>query len=641
MSRYETVVDVIYNTQEKFGNRDYLKHRVNDEFVAITYNDFVLLMEYMALALHDIGVKKGDKVGIISDNMYQWLVADMGVLLLGASDVPRGSDSTANEILYILKHSDSRFTFVENAEQAEKIISIHKNTPGIKHIFMLTGEPSDVKTRLPKGVSISTYNQLIDSGKKMYESNKELLVKSRAAIDPDDVATIIYTSGTTGNPKGVMLTHKNIMHNVKNVPGKVLKVSERDRFLSVLPVWHVFERTIEYIIMNSGGFMAYSKPTARYLLPDLAEIKPTYMVSVPRIWEAVYNGVLNKVKSGSAVKRGLFAFFSTIGISSVKLKKIVTLQEPVFKRRFFLFSFIRWGFALDAWLFLVPLNFLGKVLVFNKIKAKTGGKLRGPISGGGALPPFVDNFFAAVGVEILEGYGMTETAPVISCRSTNRKVSNTVGKPIPNTEVMIADENGKPLKKQQEKGLIHVKGDLVMSGYYKEPEKTKAIINSEGWLNTGDLGRLTVTGEIQITGRAKDTIVLTGGENIEPAPIEGKILEDPLVAQVLVVGQDKKNLGALIVPAAENLEDLAKGMGITYSGLDDLCKNSKIIDAYDAVLKSKISKKNGFKDFERITCFALIPDMFEVGKELTHSLKMKRNVISDKYGKTINSMYNR
>jgi long-chain acyl-CoA synthetase len=251
----------------------------------------------------------------------------------------------------------------------------------------------------------------------------------------------------------------------------------------------------------------------------------------------------------------------------------------------------------------------------------------------------LNTFFLAVGIEILEGWGMTETSPVIGVRTFERLVLRTVGPPAPGVELMIGDENWNPLKNQSEKGIVYIRGDNVMAGYYKEPEKTKATISKDGWLNTGDLGRMTITGELQLTGRAKDTIVLVGGENVEPAPIEDKALEDPMISQLMIVGQDKKVLGALIIPSEDELYDFAKKNNIEYKDLNDLITKQEILDEVKNRIKAKVNTKNGFRDYERITFITLLPKPFEVGKELTHSLKVKRNVVADIYKKEIDKMF--
>ncbi len=635
----KTLVEIMYASRDKLGDKTFLQYRGSDnKFISISYNSFVEMVEYLSGTLYEYGLRKGDRVGIISDNMYKWLIADMAILSLGAADVPRGSDSTPSEVSYILSHSESKFCFTESPKTADMVLSTIQLTPSIKRIFLFTGNKDEITEKIPQDIIVETFDELLEKGKSLFNKNKTDIEKTRNVISSDDLVTLIYTSGTTGTPKGVMLLNKNIMHNLHVLPD-ILPVNYKDRWVSILPVWHVFERTVEYCVMITGGSMAYSKPTAKHLLPDLAEIRPTFMVSVPRVWQSVYNGVISKIDKGSAVSRTLFYGFIKIGGAFVHLKKIFLNQMPRYKKDNPIIAFLKMLLSLTGLIYLLPLFLLGDLLVFRKVRAKTGGKLKGPISGGGALPPHVDNFFAVIGVEILEGYGLTETSPVVGVRTFPRKVPTTIGRPIPGCQLMIGDDKFQPINSQQEKGIVYIKGDLVMGGYYKSPDKTAEVINSEGWFNSGDLGMITVTGELHLCGRAKDTIVLIGGENIEPEPIEAKLLEDQMINQVIVAGQDQKVLSALICPNEERLFDYAKQNGIEYISKNDLIKNPKIVAEYDRICKTQTSTKNGFKSYEKIQFITLLEDNFEVGKEITNSLKLKRNVIFEKYKKEIERMY--
>jgi long-chain acyl-CoA synthetase len=281
---------------------------------------------------------------------------------------------------------------------------------------------------------------------------------------------------------------------------------------------------------------------------------------------------------------------------------------------------------------------LGEKLVYDKIREKTGGELKAGISGGGALPGHVDDFFAGVGITVLEGYGLTETSPIVAVRTFERPVPYTVGRLLPEVEVRIVDESGAELPRGA-KGIIMVRGPLVMKGYYRNKQATDQVLGPDGWLNTGDLGRLTLDGELQITGRAKDTIVLLGGENVEPLPIEQKLSECALVRQAMIVGQDRKKLGALIVPDFESLKAFAEAENIPYASIEALIEDERVIDAYRQEIRGLISHKNGFKTNELLTSFKLLPREFEIGKELTHTLKMKRNLIAEKFKEYIDAMY--
>lgn len=632
----KTIVDLLYYAEDKFNNKIFIKHQEIDNKPDYTYTQFLNNVKYLSASLYDLGIHKGAKVGIISDNMVQWLISDFAILSLGAVDVPRGSDTSADEISYILDHSDSIACITENVEQAEKVLSKIKEIPNLKKIILLTGELSEIKNKDKYDIDFYHFENLITEGKEKYNKNEDALKFLKKSLKEDDLATMVYTSGTTGKPKGVMLLHKNIVCDTKYMM-QILPVSEKDRWVSVLPVWHIYERTVEYCIVATCGLMSYAKPTAKHLIPALQSIRPTYMVSVPRIWESVYNGIMIQLNSGSKVKKGLFQFFLKIGKIQNSSWKAFKGYEAYFEKKSFLFYLSRrfLSFLLMIIFFLPDL--LGYILVFSKIRKKMGSKLQNPISGAGKLPDYLDDFFSALKINILEGYGMTETSPVICVRTQKTLVSRTVGRPLPNVSVMIGDDNWNPLENQHEKGVIYVKGDIVMQGYYKSPEMTSKVLRNE-WLNTGDLGRMSYTGELQIVGRAKETIVLTGGENVEPEPIEGKLLESEYINSVIAVGQDCKYISVLIVPAFEKLEEFASENEIKYENLSDLFNDSKIITLYKNIIKEQISEKNGFRAFEKVKNFALLEKTFDVGDELTQTLKMKRNVIMDRYIDIINKL---
>jgi len=631
-----TLNEMIMESAEKFSELPALKIREGEIFKPISYRKLYEIIQKLGTGLIDLGVKKDDRIGLISDNRFEWIMCDLAILGTGACDVPRGSDTTPQEIEYILRHSEVETVFVEDKNQLEKIYAIGENLPALKNLILISSE----KETDPQNYSlmnIYTMDGLIKKGEELIAGGDRRFLNTSKAVKPDDVATIIYTSGTTGEPKGVMLTHQNIMHNVRNGPRSV-PITKGDRFLSILPAWHSFERTCEYILLYVGASNAYSKPTAQVLLKDFETEKPNYIVSVPRIWEALYNAIHYKISKESAIKRGIFHFFVKTGIryhkSRMRYKGLLPYYRP--KKMFERMGEVLVS-ATRAFL-LKPVIAVGDRLVYSKIREKTGGCLLAGISGGGALQSHVDDFFAGVRLRVLEGYGLTETSPIVAVRTFERPVPYTVGPLLEEVQVKIVDERGKKLPPGQ-KGIIMVKGPLVMKGYYRDPETTKKVITHDGWLNTGDLGRMTYEGELQITGRAKDTIVLLGGENIEPLPIEQKLTESIFIYQVMVVGQDKKTLGALIVPDFEKLEIYARNTGIEYASRDELLEHPTVKNLYRTEIKSLISPKNGFRAVEYIPTFSLLSREFEIGRELTQTLKIRRNIIADAYGEHIASMY--
>ncbi|TET07560.1 MAG: long-chain fatty acid--CoA ligase, partial [Candidatus Atribacteria bacterium] len=456
---------------------------------------------------------------------------------------------------------------------------------------------------------------------------------SKTAL-PEDLVTIIYTSGTTADPKGVMLTNSNFIHNIRVTP-PTQKLNKEDRYLSILPSWHIFERIAEYIALSTGASTAYSKPFKQVLLPDLKAEKPTVICSVPRIWESVYKGVMDNVKKGSALQKTIFNWAIGIGGEYKKAEGILNNTLPLFDQTDYTpeeitqakktVKSLGWKYRL------------GNKLVFKKIREVTGGELRFAISGGGALLETVDLFFNTVGIVVCEGYGLTETSPVLTARNPENYIMFTVGPPLPEVEIKIVDKDNYDKELPNgEVGIVLTKGLMVMKGYYKNEEKTKEVIKN-GWFNTGDLGKKTYNGKyLQLVGRIKDTIVLRGGENIEPHPLEDRLKECDYINMVIIVGQDKSRLGALIVPDFEALKIYTEKEDIKYKNIDELINHPKVISLFQKEQKRLISKEHGFTPYETVMGIALLPHEFtmEAG-EMTETLKMKRFEIHNKYKEEI------
>ncbi len=605
----------------------------DSDFKPIKYKELYEIVSQLGAGLLALGAKRGDHIGIMSDNRKEWLICDLAILGIGAADVPRGSDSTADEMQYILNHADCTITFAENERQLEKIESKLNKIPNLKTIIIMDSEFTKENKKNSK-IQIYTFEEIMEKGKEKLAKDPNAFERELNEGKNSDLATIIYTSGTTGEPKGVMLSHNNFLHQVKQIP-KILDIKPGDIWLSILPAWHSFERIIEYVIIGSATAIAYSKPVGKIMLNDMATIKPAFMASVPRIWEGVRSAIYRKIKNESPIKRGIFYFFVSIGMTHAMLSYMFRGLLPQFKKRY---RAVDITLSIIPLIVLTPLKLLGDILVFKKLRMLLGGKFKAGISGGGALPEYVDKFFAAAGILLLEGYGLTETAPVISVRIQKKPVFGTVGPLLDGTEARILDENMNVLPPGQ-KGILYVKGPQVMLGYYKRPDATKEVLSEDGWLNTGDLAMMTHKGEIKIIGRVKDTIVLLGGENIEPDPIEGKILQSEYIDQVIVLGQDQKFLAALIVPNFDAIEKYAIDNDISYVDRTDLIDSAEINELIYEEINNRINQQTGFKPFERVYRIKLLPKPFEVGKELTHTLKMKRNVINEIYRKEIKELF--
>lgn len=627
---FPTLPQVYAGAADRFGDLPaFARKGASGKFEATSFRELYEQGLDLATSLIKLGVKARDHVGLISDNRLEWILSDYGILLAGAADVPRGTDITDDELVYILNHADVRIVFVENLTTLEKVQRCHSRLKRVEKIVLMSpaGEA-------PKGVL--RLEDLISSGAAM-RAGGDTSAKERAAnVEPGDLFTIIYTSGTTGTPKGVQLTHANICSQIEHLP---FDIAPGDRTLSILPIWHSYERVFEMVAIAMGACTHYT--SLRAIGEDLKVVRPTLMASAPRLWESLYQKILSNVKAASPLKRALFHAAYACARNVHRAERFFLGQELDMTGRGLLESLGLAAKRAAGWLVCVIPNHLLDGLVLAKLRQIVGGKFRGTISGGGALQPHVDEFFNFIGIPVLEGYGLTETSPVLAVRTWKNLVIGTVGHPFPATEIRIVDlQTGKTLypnrlsrgRGRGLRGEIHVKGPQVMQGYYKDPEGTARVMR-DGWLNTGDIGMVTFNECLKILGRSKDTIVLLSGENIEPVPIEAKLVASPLIDHCMVVGQDQKSLGALIVPSAE---------GFRAHGISNPAEILNREDAHrlmDAEIRRVVSAEAGFKPFERITTWRFVPKPFEVGDEMTNTFKLKRHIITERYAALIAEMY--
>ena len=621
-----TVAKVFQEVSRIHHDKPAIKFKKGDSYESVTFSELYGLVRELGTGLRSLGIAREDKVGIISDNRPEWIRCDLACVCIGAVDVPRGSDSSAGEIEYILSHSDAVAAFVEDGAQLEKVASLRSSLPALRFLVVM-----DPAYDSPPVDGVYRLTDVAAKGRALLEQGDEGFEEALKAVRDKDLATIIYTSGTTGEPKGVMLSHRNLMQNIEVLPAWI-GISEADRFLSILPPWHIFERMAEYIAVASGASTAYT--SIRTFAADMGLEKPTYIASVPRIWEGIYAKVMANMAKQPEKKQKIFHALVGVSKKYVGARKVLQGRDALYEPRGFPAEAVAKLRALLTMALLFPLYAFAQKK-FAPIRERTGGLLRGAISGGGALPPYVDEFFSAVGITLLEGYGLTETSPVLAARTFDRLVHGTVGLPLPGTKIKIVDEQGETLP-PGEKGLIKCHGAQVMEGYYKKPEETKKAIDDEGWFDTGDLGRMTVRGELSLTGRAKETIVLLGGENVEPTPIEDSITESAYILQTMVVGQDKKTLGALVVP---NFDTLGKRAGLEGLSPAQICAREEANSFLRDEIRTLVSTAKGFKTCERITSIRLLEREFAVGEELTHTMKKRRNVIAEKYRDLIGEMY--
>ncbi len=632
-----TVAKMIKNSAEKWPEIPSQYRRLkNGDFEPITYRTMYQTGLDFGAGLLDLGLKRTEPIGLISDNCPEWQQADIGVISIGAVDVPRGCDATLIDLEQILAITECKFCIAQNNSQVKKIMSLKEKLPALKIIIALEDDIKDeVRDACKAGaVELYTFNQLVNSGKKWRVEHKDEIEAEVEKGTGDDLATIIFTSGTTGTPKGVMLTHKNFLAQLDEIPERIY-INPGDRALSVLPVWHVFEREVEYVILIQGGSICYSKPIGSILLADFKKLNPHLLPAVPRVFEAVYDGVTKKMRKTGGLVLKLFNFFVGVAKIHKAMQRKMFNQNPCFTAYR---PVLWWILFILPWSLMWPLYWLGDLLIFRKIKVMLGSNFRAGIAGGGAYPKNIDEFFWAIGVEIVEGYGLTETAPIVAVRPIAAPIYRTIGSPIRGIQARIVDMDGYVLERGQQ-GILQIKGPTVMKGYYKRPDLTEKVMTVDGWLDTGDLAVFTIHNELQIKGRIKDTIVLRGGENLEPLPIEMKLSESRFIKQAVVLGQDKRYLAALILVDEDEIKNYAAENGIQYDTYENLLVSNEIQTLYEGEIANLISSKNGFKMFERINKFTLITKPFEVGVELSAKQEIMRFRINEIYKKEIEAMF--
>lgn len=588
----ETISQVFLNTVKSYPKDDFMLVKQAGKYVPISTAEFFDRVKYFALGLKSLGAEPTDKLIILSENSPDWVMTDLANLCIGGITVPIYTSLMPEQVKYIINNSDAGIVVCSSLELWEKIAVIKHELDKVRHFVLLQGEA-------PEGVI--SLEEVKAKGKKQDEEDAELFEKLALAVKPDDSASIIYTSGTTGIPKGVLLTHNNFVSNSRTV-SEIIEFSVEDTVLSFLPLSHVLERMVTFTYIYKGCSIAYAE-SLETLGENLIEVNPQIMVSVPRVFEKIYATVIDNVLASSPLKRKIFFWAVKVGKEYGRCK---LLKQPVpgglqFKQN------------------------LAHKLVFSKIIAKTGGKVRFFVSGGAALSKDIAEFFYAMGLVVLEGYGLTETSPVISVNTFENLKFGSVGHPIPGVEVKIADD-----------GEILSRGPNTMKCYYKmEAETSEAI--KDGWFYTGDIGHLDDEGFLVITDRKKDIIVTAGGKNVAPQMIENVLKTNPYVTSALVVGDKRKFISALIVPNFEKLEEYAHASNIEYASQNELVNNPMIISFYEEEIERNMFN---LASYEKVKKIILLERDFELEKgEMTPSLKIKRNIVEKKYKEKIDELY--
>ena len=608
----------------------------NGVFQPYLYKTFYKDVSAVGAALASGLVCRGDHIGIISDNRKEWIVTDLAILGIGAADVPRGSDSTEAEIVHILSHSESKMVFMETFRKAAMLLEDKEQLPLLESLVIfnpITDE--EFKILSSYDIKVYRFDDILQKGKEILASDPEAFEKELAKGQPSDLATIIYTSGTTGVPKGVMLNHESFIFQIDRIIGKYLIVKPGHTLLSMLPIWHAFERTVEYIVFFAGANVAYTQPIGAVLMNDIQKTRAQWLSSVPRVWDGIRSAVIRNINKSGKFKRIMFSVALEVGIMYQKSLSCLLGTMPQYTESKNILDIIIGLLGLPI---LFPLYILSNIFVFRRFKKFLGGRFVAGISGGGSLSGATRRFFKGMDIKVLEGYGLTEAGPILSVCKQKRPVYGTVGPILPDVQFKIMGPNNEEIASPGTKGVLWVKSPQIMLGYYKQEEATDKVLK-DGWLDTGDIVVSTLHREIRIVGRAKETIVLRGGENIEPVPIENACMQSEYVDQIVVLGQDQKFIAALIVPNFKNIEEKSKEMGISYMDMEDLLANPQVYSLVYSNINDIVSAKNGFKNYEKIFRICLLSKPFTVGDELTNTMKVKRDVVNRKYRSQIAKLF--
>lgn len=589
----QTLVEMFERLVVEHNRSDALNYKRDGQWLHLSSEELLSRARCIAAGLYSLGVRPGDRVAILSDSRLEWTLTDAGCMFAGAVDVPLYPTLAVPQVNYILRDSGSRILIASNSAKVEQLRDAIAAAPSVERVFVFDGNESS---------QAPTLAQLEEDGRQLLQQDPTLIDRISHSTSADDLATIIYTSGTTGEPKGVMLTQSNLVSNVIDCAGH-LSFGESDTVLSVLPLSHIFERTAMYMYLHHGMAVYYAE-SLDTIGPNLREVKPTILVGVPRIFEKI----LARVKERTAEKGKLNVAFLTWALTVAKEYAKLTANHE----------------AVPPYLALQ--HRLADKLIFSKLREAMGGNIRLLVSGGAALAEELGYIYLGAGLPIVQGYGLTETAPVITAGRLEDNRIGTVGKPIRNVEVRIATD-----------GEIECRGPNVMRGYYNKPAETAAVFTEDGWFKTGDIGALDRDGYLRITDRKKELFKTSGGKYIAPQVIEQLIKGSRFVNQVVLIGNERKFPAALIVPDWELIASYAELKGITYKSRAELCVNPRVIDLFERQIAGLTSD---LAQYERVKKIALLEHELTIeGGELTPTMKVKRRVIDEKYRDVIDRVY--
>ena len=599
MSNY-IIPSVFFETVAKQPGKRALGSKINGQWQYLNYGEVAQKVRQMAAALLELGVQPHDRVAIMSENSPQWVISDLGIMSAGALDVPVYPTLTHEQLEFILNDCGARGIVVSNNTHYQKVMRIWEQVPSLEFIVFVDPVSEDSACK----VRTLSFEALLAQGEAQLDKHLPGIETRIQGTQPEDLCSIIYTSGTTGNPKGVMLMHKNFMSNAQECAKILVEPHEEILELSFLPLSHVFERVVYYaLVVVSGGTVAYAE-SFDTISANLQEIRPTVLASVPRVYEKIHARVMDQVQASPKMRQRIFAWALQVGEAWFHANQAGKVPAAL---------------ALK--------HTIATKLVLGKIQARTGGRLQVLLSGGAPLMKELAVFFAAVGLPILEGYGLTESSPVICVGRKGKITFGAIGPPIPGVEVKIASD-----------GEILARGPNIMKGYYNNPEATAETISPDGWLHTGDIGELDSNGYLRITDRKKEIIVMSNGKNVAPQPIESLLKTSSYIEQIVLIGDNRKYISALIVPAFEALKARTRELGIAELGPEALCKHEKV----HALFRSEINRisESRLARFEEVKQFRLLPAEFTIeNNEITPKLSLRRKIIAQRYADLIEAMY--
>jgi long-chain acyl-CoA synthetase len=588
----QSLAQLLVHAVTSYPKPDFMLVKREGAYRPIAAAEFGDGVKHLALGLRALGFEPGQKLCLLAENRPEWTMTDFATLTAGGLTVPIYTTLVPDQIRYIVDDSDASIVVVSTADQWKKVEPLRPSLSKVRHFITFAAEA-------PAGVL--TLEDVLAKGRAAAAAEPGLYDRLVARVKPGDEATLIYTSGTTGVPKGVILTHDNLLSNIKTA-SDIIEFSSKDTVLSFLPLSHILERMVMFTYIYKGCTVAFAE-SVEAVAQNLLEVRPHIMVSVPRVFEKIYTKVMDQVLSSPALRRKIFFWALRVG----KEHGALTLDRRPVPRG------LRVRRAIAA------------KLVFSKIVSRTGGRVRFFVSGGAPLSKDIAEFFYAIGLVILEGYGLTETSPLLSVNTFENIRLGTVGKPAPGIDIQIAPD-----------GEILARGPNVMKGYYKKEAETREIMQG-GWFHTGDIGHLDADGYLVITDRKKDLLVTSGGKNVAPQPIENLLKTSPYITNAVVIGDGRRFVSALIVPDFDKLKDFARSQGIASGSIDELCRDRRIID----FLKDEADRATPLlASYERIKKIVVLPRDFDIEKgEITPSLKVRRASVTTEYREAIEALY--